>query len=144
MLIMKLGLRFFVSWILSAVVMFSLFYVWHGIFLNDFKRIQFPITWFILFAATTYLLFGAGIYLLYESSFFKKITNLFVRALVCGAIAGISLFMVATIVNISLTRHLSPEHMMVDCVWQITEQIVGAMVVLVCKGFIHEHQNEPA
>jgi hypothetical protein len=141
---MKLGLRFFVSWILSAVVMFSLFYVWHGIFLNDFKRIQFPVTWFILFAATTYLIFGACIYLLYESVFFKKISNLFVRGLVCGAIAGVSLFMIATIVNISLTKHLSLQHLMVDCVWQITEQIVGAMVVVVVKGFVHEHQNEHA
>lgn len=123
--------------------MFALFYAWHGIFLNDFKRINFPLGWFVTFAAITYLLFGAGIYLLYESMLMKKIRNLFVRGLLCGVIAGFSLFMIATIVNISLTRHLSMEHLMVDCIWQISEQIVGAMVVVLFRGLIHEHHHEP-
>ena len=135
---MKLNLRFFVSWLFSAVVMFSLFYAWHGIFLNDLKRIQFPITWFIMFAAFTYLIFGAGIYLLFESQIMKNIRSVFVRGLTCGVIAGFSLFMIATVVNISLTQHLSVQHMLVDCSWQIVEQTVGAMVVVILKGLIHD------
>jgi hypothetical protein len=141
---MKIGLRFFLSWILSAVVMFSLFYIWHGIFLNDFKRIQFPLTWFVTFAAFTYLILGAGIFMLFESHLMHRLRNLFVRGVVCGFIAGFSLFMIATIVNISLTRHLSMQHLMIDCVWQMTEQVVGAMVVVLLKVFIHEPQVEHA
>lgn len=141
---MKINLRFFVSWLFSAIVMFSLFYLWHGIFLNDFQRLSFPLTWFVTFAAITYLLFGAGIYMLYESTLMKKISNFFVRGVICGLIAGFSLFMIATIINISLTRHLSMQHLMVDCIWQMTEQIVGAMVVVVVRGFIHDQQVEPA
>src|SRR4051794_35027047 len=95
----KLGVWFFVSWISSALVMFVLFYVWHGIFLNDFKRIQFPLAWFEAFAALTYLIFGAVIYFLYESELMKRIRNFFVRGIICGVIAGFSLFMIATIVN---------------------------------------------
>ena len=140
---MKINVRFYVSWLLSALVMFILFYLWHGVFLNDFQRLNFPLTWFVTFAAITYLLFGAGIYLLYESSIMKKVNNLFVRALICGLIAGFSLFMIATIVNISLTKHLSMQHLMVDCIWQITEQIMGAMVVVLVRGFIHDRQAEP-
>lgn len=135
----KFGLRFFLSWILSATVMFGLFYTWHGIFLNDLKRIQFPYTWFILFAAATYLIFGAGMYLLYESSLLKKISNFIYRGLLCGLIAGFSLFMIATVVNISLTSHLSMKHLMMDCTWQIAEQVVGAMVVVIFKLTIREH-----
>lgn len=135
---MKLNLRFFVSWIFSAVVMFSLFYAWHGIFLNDFKRIQFPITWFIMFAALTYLIFGAGIYLLFESQIMQSIRSVFMRGITCGVIAGFSLFMIATVVNISLTKHLSVQHLLVDCSWQIAEQTVGAMVVVLLKGLIHD------
>lgn len=123
--------------------MFILFYLWHGVFLNDFQRLSFPLTWFVTFAAITYLLFGAGIYMLYESTLMKKIRNFFVRGVICGLIAGFSLFMIATIINISLTRHLSMEHLMVDCIWQMTEQIVGAMVVVVVRGFIHDPQTEP-
>jgi hypothetical protein len=141
---MKLGYRFFLSWICSAVVMFVLFYTWHGIFLNDFKRIQFPLAWFVAFAALTYLIFGAIIYFLYESEIMKKLRNFFARGLVCGAIAGFTLFMIATIVNISLTRHLSMQHLMMDCIWQISEQIVGAMVVVLFKIVIHEPQPEHA
>ncbi len=141
---MKLGLRFFLSWITSSVVMFLLFYSWHGIFLNDFKRIQFPLAWFVTFAACTYLILGAGIYFLYEATIMKRLKNFFVRGLVCGVIAGFSLFMVATIVNISLTRHLSIQHLMIDSVWQISEQVVGAMVVVIYKIVIHEPQLEHA
>lgn len=141
---MKLGLRFFVSWISSAVIMFTLFYIWHGIFLNDFKRIQFPLIWFVAFAACTYLIFGAGIFLLYESMIMKKIRNFFVRGMLCGIIAGFSLFMIATIVNISLTKHLSMQHLMIDCIWQMTEQVIGAMVIVVFKVFIPEPQVEHA
>lgn len=141
---MKLGLRFFLSWIISAIVMFTLFYVWHGVFLNDFKRIQFPIVWFVLFAALTYLIFGAGIYFLYESQVMKKVSNFILRGLICGVIAGFSLFMIATIVNISLTKHLSLNHLLIDCVWQMTEQAIGAMIVVVFKILIHEPQVEQA
>jgi hypothetical protein len=140
----KLGSRFFLSWIVSAVVMFTLFYTWHGIFLNDFKRIQFPLSWFVTFAALTYLIFGAGMYFLFEARALKRLRNFFVRGFVCGIIAGFSLFMIATIINISLTRHLSIQHLMMDCVWQMTEQVVGAMVVVIFKIAIHEHQPEHA
>jgi hypothetical protein len=141
---MKLGLRFFLSWIFSSIVMFTLFYVWHGVFLNDFKRIQFPLSWFVTFAALTYLILGAGIYFLYENHLMKKIRNFFIRGLLCGLIAGFSLFMIATIVNISLTRHLSVQHLMIDSIWQISEQIVGTMVIVLFKMIIHEPQAEHA
>lgn len=141
---MKFGFRFFLSWIFSACVMFSLFYAWHGIFLNDFKRIQFPLTWFVTFAAATYLILGAGIYILYESSLMKNMRNFITRGILCGVIAGFCLFMVATVVNISLTSHLSTNHLMMDCAWQITEQMVGAMVIVFFKVTIREHVSEPA
>lgn len=139
---MKFGLRFYLSWLLSALVMFALFFLWHGVFLNDFKRIQFPLFWFQIFAAFTYLLFGIALYLLFESHFMKKVRNLALRGVVSGLIFGFTVFMVASIVNISLTRHLSINHLMVDCVWQIVEQIIGGMVLVLLKVLIHEPQAE--
>ena len=139
---MSFGIRFFISWIVSALVMFALFYVWHGYFLNDFKRIHFPLIWFVTFAAFTYLIFGAGIYFLYESQPLKKIRSFATRGLICGVLAGFSLFMISTIVNISLTKHLSANHLMVDCAWQIAEQTVGAFIVVLFKIIIHEPVQE--
>ncbi|MCE3228761.1 MAG: hypothetical protein K0S32_3312 [Bacteroidetes bacterium] len=139
---MKLGSRFFISWILSAITMFTLFYIWHGIFLNDFKRIQFPLTWFVTFAAFTYLIFGAGIFFLYESQVMKWFDNLWLRGIVCGLIAGFSFFMIATIVNISITSNLSKQHLLVDCAWQMAEQTVGALTIVFLKFVIRERIPE--
>ena len=139
---MKIGLRFYLSWLLSSVVMFTLFYVWHGVFLNDFKRIQFPLFWFQMFAAFTYLLFGIALYFIFESHLLKKLRNVFVRGVVAGFSLGFTAFMVASIVNISLTRHLSMQHLMIDCIWQMVEQIIGAMVIVLLKLVIHEPQPE--
>lgn len=141
---MKLGLRFYISWFSSSVVMFLLFYLWHGVFLNDFKRIQFPLAWFVTFAAGTYLILGAGLYFLYESRLMKRFKNFLLRGLLSGAIAGFSVFMVATIVNISLTKHLSPQHLLIDAAWQISEQILGGMIVVLFKVIIHEPVTEHA
>ncbi len=141
---MKIGIRFFLSWIISAITMFALFYIWHGLFLNDFKRIQFPLSWFVTFAAISYLLIGAGIYFLYESQIMKRMLNLHLRGLVCGVIAGFSLFMISTVINISLTKHLSLEHLMMDGIWQIGEQTAGLSVVVVFKVLIRDPHFEEA
>ncbi|MBK9283593.1 MAG: hypothetical protein IPM51_04655 [Sphingobacteriaceae bacterium] len=139
---MKIGIRFFLSWILSAITMFTLFYVWHGVFLNDFKRIQFPLTWFITFAAFSYLLIGAGMYFLFESRLMKRFESSIIRALITGIISGLGLVMIATVIHISLTKQLSMNHLLINCVWQVAEQSVGVMVMLVLKYVIREHVHE--
>jgi hypothetical protein len=72
----------------------------------------------------------------------RKFENLFARAVVCGIIAGFSLFMIATVVNISLTKHLSMKHLMMDCAWQIGEQTIGVLMVALLKVLIREPQFE--
>jgi hypothetical protein len=141
---MRLGIKFYFSWLLSAVTMFVLFYLWHGIFLNDFKRIQFPITWFVTFAAFSYLLISAGMYFLFESRLFKRFESVFFRSLICGAVSGFSLFMVATVIHISILKSVSTHHLFLDCVWQMVEQTMGALIMLVLKFFIHEPIHEEA
>lgn len=135
---MKLGLRFFLSWILSAVSMFILFYLWHGVFLNDFKRIQFPLTWFVTFAAFSYLIIAAGMYFFFESRILKRLENIFLRALLVGVSFGFGLVMVATVVHISLTRNLTMDHLIINVVWQIGEQTFGVILMALLKLFIRE------
>ncbi|MBS1651952.1 MAG: hypothetical protein JSU07_08090 [Bacteroidetes bacterium] len=139
---MKIGLRFFVSWIGSSILMFSLFYLWHGVFLNDFQRIMFPLTWFIVFAAFTYLILGAVIYFLFESQFLKPIRGDFSRGLLTGIISGFCLFMIVTVLNFSLTKNLKPEHLIIDCIWQMIEQTSGALLILLFKQLIYDHDFE--
>lgn len=135
---MKIGIRFFISWILSAVSMFVLFYLWHGVFLNDFKRIQFPLTWFVTFAAFSYLIIGAGMYFFFESRLMKRVENIFIRAVTTGLTTGFVLFMLATVIHITLTRQLSMNHLMMDCIWQMGEQAFGALLLAVLKVVIRD------
>lgn len=123
--------------------MFALFYYWHGIFLNDFIRIQFPISWFIMFAAFTYLLLGFGMSVLFDSRLFFKIRSYWIKTLLTGAVSGLSLFMAATVVHISLTKDLSANHMLIDLSWQIFEQCIGALLVFACRylAFIFNHER---
>jgi hypothetical protein len=141
---MKLNLRFFLSWILASVIMFSLFYVWHGFFLNDFKRIQFPYIWFVSFAAFTYLILSFGLVLLFESQLLRKIDNFFLRGIFTGAAVGFSLFMIMTVLHISFTRHFTASYLLVDCAWQVVEQVVGGIVIAICRVFMPALEHEKA
>jgi hypothetical protein len=141
---MKLNLRFFAAWILSSIVMFSLFYMWHGFFLNDFKRLNFPIIWFVVFAAVTYLILSFGLIFFFESQLMRKIDNFTFRGVLCGGILGFSLFMIMTVLHISFTQNLSARYLLLDCAWQMAEQISGGIVVALCRIFIPSMEHERA
>lgn len=141
---MKLNLRFFLSWIFTSVIMFSLFYIWHGFFLNDFKRIQFPYVWFVSFAAFTYLILSFGLVLLFESQFFRKVDNFFFRGIFSGAVVGFSLFMIMTVLHISFTSQFTASYLLIDCAWQVAEQVIGGLVIATCWVFIPALEHEKA
>lgn len=141
---MNFNLRFFISWIICALVMFSLFYFWHGVFLNDFKRIQFPIGLFLSFAAITYLIISFGIYILFESSLMKRFKNIFLKGLLLGALSGFTIFIIATIIHISLAKNLNSQHLLMNCSWQIAEQTIGAFVVVLFKVIIRDNKFQDA
>lgn len=139
---MKFNLRFFISWLLAAVIMFTLFYVWHGYFLNDFRRIEFPYVWFVSFAAFTYLIISFGLIVLFNASLFKQIDNFLTRGLLSGAVVGFCLFMIVTVLHISFTKQLTASYLLLDCFWQMIEQAVGGLTVALCHVFILSHDHE--
>jgi hypothetical protein len=141
---MKVNLRFFISWILGSVVMYSLFYMWHGVFLNDFKKINFPLTWLLFFTSIAYLTISFLIYAAFESKPMKNIYNFFVRGIVTGIFVGFIIFIVSTVVTISISRHLTAQHLMLDCIWQITEQTIGGILMATVKVFVTDHHHEEA
>ncbi len=141
---MNFNLRFFISWITCALVMFSLFYAWHGIFLNDFKRIQFPIELFVGFAAIAYLIISFGVYFVFESSLIKRFRNLIIKGLLVGILSGLTIFIVATIVHISLAKNLNSQHLFMNCSWQIAEQTIGAFVLVIFKVIIRDNKFQDA
>ncbi len=141
---MKFNTRFFVSWILGSIIMYALFYMWHGVFLNDFKKINFPLTWLLIFTAIAYVTISFLTYAVYESKPMKNIYNFFVRGITAGALVGFIIFVVSTVVTISISRNLSAKHLVFDCIWQITEQTIGGIVMAVVKVFVIDFSHEEA
>lgn len=141
---MKLNTRFFVSWILGSVLMYTLFYTWHGVFLNDFKKISFPFTWLIIFTSIAYITISFLLYAVYESKPMKNIYNFFIRGIFSGLLVGFVIFVVSTVVTISISRNLSAQHLMLDCVWQMVEQTLGGLLLGLVKMFVVDHRTEEA
>lgn len=122
--------RFFISWILGAIVMFSLSYLWHGLFLNDFARLNYPKQVFFVIAIIVYLIISLGIVIVYSHprlDIFKK--QPLRKGVLIGAGFGFALYMITLVIGVSFTRTMSLGNIMFDCGWQMLEQAVGGAVV---------------
>lgn len=141
---MRLNLRFYISWLLGSICMYLLFYFWHGVFLNDFKKINFPFEWLIGFTVIAYFAISFILYAVYESKPMKNIYNFFIRGVVSGALVGFLIFIISIVITISISRHLTMKHLMLDCVWQICEQIIGGLIISTVKVFVADLRHEEA
>ncbi len=136
---MLYSFRFYLSWILSAVLMYVAFYFWHGVFLNDLNRISFSKALFLGLAALVYLVISFILYRTYESKLLAKyITQPVLRGVVSGAFLGFFLFAIVTVLGISLTKDVNITYILADCGWQLVEQVIGGVVIGLCKVIIFE------
>jgi hypothetical protein len=139
---MRFTARFFISWILSAIAMYSAFYVWHGVFLNDFKQIQFPFIWFLLLSAIAYLVISFLVYRVFETQWLRYFHSILFRGFIAGLIVAVSLFAIMTVLHISFTKNVTSTYLITDFFWQIIEQSIGATVIVLGKQFIYEPEPE--
>ncbi len=143
--LMQYSFRFFVSWIISAVLMYAAFYFWHGIFLNDLDNISFSKTLFLLLAALIYLVISFVLYRVYEMRLLNHIiSSTLLRGVASGIIVGFMLFAVITVLGISFTKHMTMTYMMVDCLWQMAEQVLGGIIIAIGKAVLYEPRPEEA
>jgi len=126
--------RFYVGWLLSAGLMYLLFYLFHGVLTNDILKISIPKTVFLSVAAIVYLILGFGLNMLLEATFFRKeVKSIYTRALIAGPVVAIFLYAVAMIVGVSFSAKFTMVNMLVDVSWQIIEQTVGTVVIAFIK-----------
>ena len=131
--------RFYVAWLLSAGLMYLLFYLFHGVITNDILKISIPKTAFLTVAAVVYLLLGFGLNVLLDASFFKKeVKNVYSRAFIAGPIVAIFLYAVAMIVGVSFSAKFTFVNLLVDLGWQIIEQTLGIVVIAFIKVITFE------
>lgn len=139
---MRYTLRFFLSWIIGAIAMYISFYVWHGVVLNDFKQIQFPMIWFVLLSAFAYLIISYILYRVFETRILSFFDGIIMRGFISAVIVGLSLFAIMTVLHISFTKNMTTTYLITDFIWQIVEQSIGATFIVLGKQFIFEPDFE--
>ncbi|HRG37705.1 MAG TPA: hypothetical protein PK289_04170 [Bacteroidia bacterium] len=134
--------RFFFTWIVSSIVMFSLSYVWHGLVLNDFSRLNYPKEIFLILASLTYVFIGFIVIKFYETKFLEKqlAHKQIFRGVVKGAICGFIFFLIATVVGVSFNTGSGLKNLALDLAWQLLEQGIGGGIV----GFLYLFSEHPA
>lgn len=110
--------------------MFSLSYLWHGIFLNDFERLNYPKEIFLTGAIVVYLILGFLLTKIFIMKFPKSIAKRpFLRGIISGVLLGVSTYLFALVIGVSFSSSLTPEYILFDIMWQAFEQSVGGIVV---------------
>lgn len=134
--------RFFFTWIVSSIVMFSLSYVWHGLVLNDFSRLNYPKEIFLILASLTYVFIGFIVIKFYETKFLEKqlADKQIFKGVVKGAICGFIFFLIATVVGVSFNTGSGLKNLALDLAWQLLEQGIGGGIV----GFLYLFSEHPA
>lgn len=133
---------FFIGWLLSSLLMYALFYVFHGLVTNDLLKISMPKTVFLSVAGFVYVCLGFGMSVLLDASFFRKeITNVFKRALIAGPVVGVFLYAVALTIGVSFSAHFDMINLMVDVGWQILEQTSGILIIALVKTLAFHPQE---
>lgn len=118
--------RFFLSWILSAVVMFSLSYLWHGVILNDFERLTYPRVTFLSLAALVYL--GIGLSLAALNSLIVINKKSIFKGIITGVILGFFIYLITFVLGISFNSTPKFAYLALDAGWQIFEQGMGGLL----------------
>ena len=131
--------RFFISWIIGAIVMYIAFYLWHGMYLNEINQLNYSKSIFYLFAGITYIAIAFLISKIFDLGISRKFfSNIFLRGVVSGLFIGFMVFVITRVSGIGLGKSLTLEHMLFDFAWQLFEQSCGGIVVSLATFFIYD------
>lgn len=112
--------------LLSTLVMFCLSCLWHGVVLNDFARIQYPMPVFLGFLALLYVVIS--LLMVVASRYLNSPKNNYSKGAIIGLTTGGIVFLIAFVLGLSFTPNYEPIMALMDFVWQIIEQTSGGLV----------------
>lgn len=140
----KYGKRFMFGWILSSLAMFGLSYVWHGVVLNDYAILTYPFQIYLISAAVVYLVSGFLLTRIFIAEFLDRISQKPIpRGLAAGAALGMILYMVALVVGVTFNSGMDLKYLLLDVIWQISEQAAGGLIVGLVYIFVFEYIPHP-
>ena len=135
--------RILLPWLLAAMLMYGLSYVWHGVVLNDLAELRIPLPLYMTLAGLVYLVIGLGMTLFTHTAIMHEWISLrggfpFKSALL-GAAVGFFVYLMVFILGMSFAKH-EVQHAVVDILWQMLEQGLGGLVISL--GIIYDlHKN---
>lgn len=122
--------KFFIAWIVSALIMFGLSYVWHGVILNDFIRLSYPKEIFLTGSIITYLILGFLVTRIFLMPFPPAIAQKpLLRGVISGALLGIATYIVTLVTGVSFSTSLTVQNILFDLLWQTIEEMIGGITV---------------
>ncbi|MFI5141048.1 MAG: hypothetical protein ACHQII_01720 [Bacteroidia bacterium] len=135
--------RFYFGWLLSAVLMYVAFYLFHGVLTNDIIKLSIPKSLFLSVAAVVYLIVALGMSLLFKSTSLKKnIKKPYRRGLLIGILTALFMYGVAFTVGISFSFKVTMLNLMVDVSWQIIEQSIGAFFIAFVNTLFYREEDQ--
>ncbi len=99
-------------------------------------------TLFYLMTAAAYLIISFLLYRVFETRIMQFFDNVILRGFVAAAVVGITLFILMTVLHIQFTKNVTSTYLMVDLCWQVAEQCLGSVFIVLCKQFIYEPPAE--
>jgi|GEM_PF-279324 len=126
--------RFFAAWIFSAVTMYGISYLWHGVFLNDFQKVAYPKDVLLISFALIYSVLGLVLSLFVKFLYFQSSTLM--RGLLGGIALGFFVYLIAFSLGISLYSTPQWQYIAFDLTWQMVEQGVGGMVAALVYSMV--------
>lgn len=124
--------RFLICWFSASIIMYALSYLWHGILLNDYSNIRFPLWLYFTLAAIVYLIIGLVLTYLYR---FTRTRELKYKGAMMGMSLGFFIYLIAFVLGVSFNQHTA-SHIVVDFIWQMFEQGVGGAAVGSIMSFL--------
>ena len=103
--------RYLLPWLISAIVMFGLSYLWHGLLLRDLQELKVPLGLYLGLSGLVYLVVGLVITVLVHEAIRHEWISLKrafpLNSMLVGAVVG---FVVVVAIELVSTRVLAHEH----------------------------------
>ena len=125
--------RFLTSWLLTSALMFGMFYWWHGVFLNDFAKLGFPLEQYLGLLGVVYLIVGLVLYGLI--AFLDIAGGNARKGVLLGGVLGFFIYLIAFSFGVSFHPNPDVQHLAIDFVWQMAEQAIGGLMCGLVYGF---------
>lgn len=129
---------YIIPWLLASLSMYGLSYLWHGWFLNDLEKLQYPLPMFMGLALIVYLVIGAVMTWALDQIDLSKAS--LIKGFMVGSICGFVLYLVAFTLGVSFSAE-GMEHVIVDFAWQMIEEGIGGALIAVAL-YIQQRNSE--